>query len=77
MKSEENDAKKKGRGHKIMEDGPLFALNVFIDWKRLLLRRETPGAGPSAGLRFKKGLWLNGRSSRLSIDVEISSIDEN
>lgn len=77
VKSEEKDAGRKGRGHEIMEGGPLFALNVFIDWKRLLLRRETIGLRPKRDCAFKKGLWLNGRSSRPSTDVEISSIDEN
>lgn len=45
-----------------MEGSPLFALNVFIDWKRLF---PAPGNDiwARAGPRLKKD-WLNTRSDR-------------
>lgn len=60
---------KEGRG--IIGDGPLFASNVFIDWKRLFLGRQiTLKPSPNYSLkRFDPWMTIN----RL---FDISSINE-
>jgi hypothetical protein len=51
VKSEGKDADEEEGGREIIKDGPLFAPNVFIDWKRLF-----PGLGNNARTHPKRDL---------------------
>lgn len=68
--------REKGRG--IMGDGPLFAPNVFIDWKRLFLyegRETTLESNPSeTTLQKRLGPWIVTAVRRF--DIEILSINK-
>lgn len=49
VKSEGKDVDEEEGGREIIRDGPLFAPNVFIDWKRLF-----PGLGNNARAHLKR-----------------------
>lgn len=79
VKSEEEDAEEESRG--IIGGGPLFASNIFIDWKRLFSDWETTFSSlAQVGPPFKKGrasLIKGSFATSSPIGIEISSIDEN